>query len=122
MKHTYQTGIDGELTAEQWLSRNHGMVCLERRFKCKAGEIDLIMNDSNTIVFIEVKTRLNAVPGNGALAVNHKKQARLANAARWYLIKKHLLNVPCRFDIVEISRGEVLYIPNAFQPGGLFYR
>lgn len=121
MKQTYQTGLDGESAAEKWLCENYGMTCLERRYKSKVGEIDLIMSDRGTIAFIEVKTRMNAEPGNGLLAVNRSKQLRISNAARFYLMKSGRLNAACRFDVVEICRGEILYVPNAFQPGGMFF-
>ena len=60
MKTTYQTGLAGELQAEEWLIRNRGMKTLERRYRTKAGEIDLIMAEGNTVVFVEVKTRIRA--------------------------------------------------------------
>jgi len=121
MKQTYQTGLDGERTAENWLRAHLGMVCLERRYRSAAGEIDLIMKDGETFVFVEVKTRLNGVHGNGMLAVDRSKQRRIAQAARLYLMHTGNLNRDCRFDIVEVCRGDVLHIPNAFQPGGMFF-
>ena len=121
MKLTYQTGIAGEIIAENWLQEQHGMRSLERRFRTKAGEIDLIMQDGDTLVFVEVKTRMNASPGTGLLAVDRRKQKRLANAARLYLILKGYNRCECRFDVIEVSKDDILYIPNAFQPGGLFY-
>ena len=121
MKLTYQSGIAGEIIAENWLKEQHGMRSLERRFRTKAGEIDLIMQDGDTLVFVEVKTRMNASPGTGLLAVDRRKQKRLANAARLYLILKGNNRCECRFDVIEVSKDDILYIPNAFQPGGLFY-
>jgi putative endonuclease len=123
MKQTYETGLSGEQTAADWLQANHGMKALEQRYRTKAGEIDLIMLDQETVVFVEVKTRLSGHAGEGLLAVNKKKQQRITNASILYLLKKGWKNRAVRYDIIEIRQNEVLYIPNAFQPGtGLFYR
>jgi len=122
MKKTYDTGITGEQTAAGWLKKTYGMKILENRYRNKAGEIDLIMTDGDTIVFIEVKTRLHAMPGSGLLAVDLKKQQRIARAAVLYLMEKGWLNRSVRFDVTEVTEAEVHHIKNAFQPGNLFYR
>lgn len=122
MKRTYETGVDGENRAAEWLHEKYGMDLMETRFRSKAGEIDLIMKDGGTIVFIEVKTRLNAPPGMGLMAIDRRKQARIARAATLYLIHNGWLNHSVRFDVCEVSSDHVLHIPNAFQPGGMFYR
>ena len=122
MKTTYQTGLAGEQTAADWLKRKYGMILLETRYRNKAGEIDLIMKDNETVVFIEVKTRLHAFPGSGLMAVDRKKQQRIARAAMIYLISKDWMNLSVRFDVAEVTEKNVLYIPNAFQPGKMFYR
>lgn len=122
MKMTYQTGLAGEQTAADWLKNKYGMILLETRYRNKAGEIDLIMKDRETVVFIEVKTRLNAVPGTGLMAVDRKKQQRIARAAVIYLKCKGWMNFSVRFDVTEVTEEQVLHIPNAFQPGNMFYR
>ena len=121
MKKTYETGIFGEKTAAEWLEKHKGMKLLETRHRNRAGEIDLIMLDRETVVFVEVKTRLSAVPGSGLMAVDRKKQQRIARAAMLYLITRGLQRSACRFDVVEVSENVVLHIPNAFQPGRNFY-
>ena len=122
MKNTYQTGLRGEQTAAAWLKQHYGMRLLESRYRNKAGEIDLIMLDGDTIVFVEVKTRMKALPGNGLLAVDQNKQRRIARAALMYLIGNGWQNRCVRFDVAEVSGSGVLYVPDAFQPGGMFYR
>ena len=122
MKTTYQTGLLGEQRAAEWLMNHCSMKLLETRYRNRAGEIDLIMLDGETIVFVEVKTRLSGSPGLGLLAVDRRKQRRIANAAILYLIWKGWQNRPVRFDITEVSQRDVLHVPNAFQPGGMFYR
>ena len=122
MKTSYQTGVIGEVTAAEWLKKYAGMKLLESRYRNKAGEIDLIMTDQDTIVFIEVKTRMHAPPGTGLLAVDRKKQQRIARAAALYLAEKHLVKKAVRFDVAEVTASDVNYVPNAFQPGSMFYR
>ena len=122
MKMTYQTGVIGEQAAAEWLKEKAGMKILESRYRNKAGEIDLIMLDRDTVVFVEVKTRLHAARGSGLLAVDRRKQQRITRAAVLYLISKGWQNKAARFDIAEVTNDGVLYVPNAFQPGGMFYR
>ena len=118
MKTTYITGIQGEITAAEYLTGKLGMDLLEHRYRTKAGEIDLILKDGDTIVFAEVKTRKTGEPGNGLSAVNPAKQKRIAQAATIYLMQKNRMRETVRFDLVEICGEEILYIPNAFQPYG----
>ena len=122
MKMTYQTGLIGEQTAADWLKRQYGMILLETRYRNKAGEIDLIMKDDETVVFVEVKTRLHAAPGSGLMAVDRKKQERIARTAVIYLMARGWMNCPVRFDVAEVTESRVFHIPNAFQPGNMFYR
>ena len=122
MKQTYETGISGELQAAEWLIRKYGMKVIEQRCRTKAGEIDLIMLDGETVVFVEVKTRLRADAGIGIMAVDKRKQRRITNASVLYLLRKGWKNRAVRYDIVEVRPDGILYVPNAFQPGGVFYR
>ncbi len=121
MKETYLTGIAGEKAAAEWLKKHCGMKLLEYRYKNRAGEIDLIMLDGDTAVFVEVKTRLHADRGSGLMAVDRKKQERIARAAVIYLKEKGWMNRSVRFDVTEVTSSEVIHVPNAFQPGGMFY-
>jgi len=122
MKQTYETGVSGEQLAAEWLIRKYGMKVIEQRCRTKAGEIDLIMLDGETVVFVEVKTRLHADAGIGIMAVDKRKQRRITNASVLYLLKKGWKNRAVRYDIVEVRPDGILYVPNAFQPGGVFYR
>ena len=122
MKVTYHTGLAGEQTAEEWLCRERGMITLERRCRTKAGEIDLIMTEGETVVFVEVKTRLHGAAGTGMMAVDTAKQRRICRAATLYLMNRRWLTRPVRFDVVEVRPVGVIHIPNAFQPqGGMFF-
>ena len=121
MKATYETGVQGELMAEKYLT-SLGMICLERRHREKPGEIDLIMEDGETLVFVEVKTRFSGNrSGQGLEAVNPAKQKRIAKSATIYLMKHGWLRRQIRFDVIEINARDILHIPNAFQPGGMFF-
>ena len=122
MKQTYETGILGEIAAETYLCGKCGMICLERRYRTKSAEIDLIMQDQDTLVFVEVKTRSKGKPGDGLQTVNAAKQKRISRGATLYLMKHHKLNQSVRFDVVEVNRENIIHIPNAFQPGGMFFR
>ena len=120
MKETYETGLWGEDFAAEYLKEKLGMVLLEQRYRTKRGEIDLIMTDGDTVVFVEVKTRRTGETGNGLSAVNLAKQKRITQAATLYLMQKNWRRKAVRFDLVEIHGFEVIHIPNAFQPYGKF--
>lgn len=122
MKQTYETGLNGEKAAEEWLVREKGMRCLERRYRSPRGEIDLIMLDRETLVFVEVKTRRTGAAGLGLMAVSPAKQRRILESAVCYLMRRNAMNASIRFDVIELHGREVLYVPNAFQGGGMFYR
>ena len=113
MKKQYDTGINGELAAEQYLCQ-HGMTTIARRYRGEDGEIDLIMCDQEAIVFVEVKFRPHGMPGSGLLAVTAAKQRRMIHAATAFLVEREWLDRPVRFDVVEITRNGILHIPNAF--------
>ncbi len=121
MKQTYETGLNGELDAEEYLRKHFGMTPLARRYRTRAGEIDLILLDDDTVVFAEVKTRRTGSLGEGLAAVDRTKQRRIARAAMLYLMKRGWTDRAVRFDVVEVREDEVLYVPNAFQPGGVFF-
>ena len=122
MKDTYETGLRGEKAAEEFLTEKYGMILLEHRFRAKCGEIDLIMSDGDTTVFVEVKTRSTGKTGEGLSAVSYEKQKRIARAAMLYLMNTRQMNRAARFDVVEITREKTIHIKDAFQPGAMFYR
>jgi putative endonuclease len=99
-----QLGIDGEALAERLL-RRAGLRILERRFRTRLGEIDLIAEDGRVLVFVEVKARRGLAFGRPAEAVDRKKQRRLTRVALLYLQRRGWLERACRFDVVEILAG-----------------
>ncbi len=100
---TYKKGIWAEWMAAFFLSLK-GYQVLERRYRGKTGEIDLIARRKNTIVFIEVKAR-NSLK-EGLEAVQKKAQTRITRTASIYLQKKpRFKNYDCRFDVIVIRFG-----------------
>lgn len=110
----------GEDLACRELGRR-GYAILARRYRTRYGEIDIVAGDGQTIVFVEVKTRDGTAFGTGAEAVTGWKQRRLARMATDYLARRRLLDVACRFDVVDITvEGGVPRIEvyrNAFDVG-----
>jgi putative endonuclease len=109
-------GREGEDRAAAYLSRQ-GYRVVERNYRTKSGEIDLIALDRDVLVFVEVKTRSTDAFGAPELAVTPQKQQRMVKAALGYLKQKALHQMPCRFDVVAISEGGegIELIRNAFE-------
>ncbi|MBI1920724.1 MAG: YraN family protein [Geobacter sp.] len=92
---------------------------IERNFRCKCGEIDIVARDGKTFVFVEVKTRRTASYGPPQLAVTPFKQRQNSKAALTWLASKKMQDVPARFDVVAIvlrdhAIPEIEHIRNAF--------
>lgn len=84
--------------------RKKGFKLIERNFHCRLGEIDLIMQDNKSLVFVEVRYRRNNNFGSGAESVTYTKQSKLIKTASVYLQQHAKLNkYPARFDIVSIT-------------------
>ena len=79
-----------------------GLRLLARNYRCPQGEIDLVMDDRDTLVFVEVRYRRSNVFGTPAETVDRRKQARLQAAAGHYLLA-HSADRACRFDVVAVS-------------------
>lgn len=108
-----ERGKEMESIAAEYLSR-HGYTILERNYRCKLGEVDLIGRDGIYYVFIEVKFRRDKSFGEPAEAVDYKKQQRIRKTCSWYLMEKKLRDVPVRFDVVGILGQEITLLKNAF--------
>ena len=89
---------------------------LEANFRIRSGEIDLIMDDGGTVVFVEVKYRSGISCGRGEEHVDRRKQQTIARVAEYYLLRKGLTGSYCRFDVVSIDgRGSITHYENAFE-------
>ena len=106
-------GAAGEARALAHLQQ-HGMVLVQQNFLCKVGEIDLVMREGQTIVFVEVRSRTDARHGSAAESVTPTKQRRLLLTAQRYL-QRYRLPPACRFDVVAIDGDVLNWLRNVFQ-------
>lgn len=112
-------GTDYESLAAAHLARA-GLALLARNRGTRFGEIDLVMREAATVVFVEVRYRRSAAFGGAAASVDARKRAKLATAAAQFLQHQpKLARQPCRFDVVAISGlapYEIEWIRDAFRP------
>ena len=94
-------GQSAESSAEAFL-QTHGLKLVARNWRCRFGEIDLVMQDGPTLVFVEVRLRSRSDFGGAAASVTPAKQRKLLAAARQYLTTLKTLP-PCRFDVVALT-------------------
>ena len=113
-------GAAAERLARAYLGRR-GLRPLDSNYRCRAGEIDLVMRDGNTLVFVEVRYRRSEAFGSAAETVAASKQRRIVKTASRYL-QQHprWADDLCRFDVIAISGGaggaDIEWIKNAFEP------
>ena len=103
----------GEQKAVEFLKRRKYKI-LERNYKNKIGEIDIIAQQKKKMIFVEVKTRSSLQYGNPAEAVNYHKQKKIRQVAECYLQQNKLEDADMRFDVIEVLDGDVNYIEDAF--------
>ncbi len=99
-----------------------GLKLLARNYTTRYGELDLVMLDRETVVFVEVRHRIRAAHGSAAASVTASKQAKLVRAATLWLAEHTAhANRPCRFDVVSYDgpNGEATmdWLSNAFEAG-----
>ena len=108
------SGRDAENLAAEYL-QEQGLKLVERNFRVRGGEVDLICRDGKVLVFVEVRLRRSKDFGGAAASIGAGKQARLILAARHYLMR--VPECDCRFDCVLLDRLEksaIEWIKNAF--------
>jgi putative endonuclease len=108
-----EQGRAGEDLALAWLERR-GLVLVEANFRCKLGEIDLILRDGVTLVFVEVRQRAAGAPVSAAASIGPAKIRRIIRAAQVYLQRFDRLP-PCRIDVVAIDGDDIEWITNAIE-------
>lgn len=114
-------GRDGEAMAEEYLTVR-GYDVLEKNYRNRFGEIDIIARDGKTLVFVEVKTRNNSSHGLPADAVDTRKQHRLGRVALSYISYRRITNQPCRFDVLSICDDRIELFTDAFDlPDGCLW-
>ncbi len=108
-----QLGTAAEQRAAEHLAAT-GLRLVERNYRCRGGEIDLVMRDGAQLVFVEVRYRSGGSFGSAAESVDARKQGRLIVAAEHYL-QRHRIRPPCRFDVVGITGdGRIEWLRDAF--------
>ena len=115
---TTDKGRQAEDLALAHLQRK-GLQLIARNYRCRAGEVDLVMAHANSLVFVEVRSRTNAAVVNPKETVDRRKQRRLARVAAIYLkTHKEVANRPVRFDVVAVTQpnyaARLEWIPGAF--------
>lgn len=113
---TRSIGQRHEETAAAYLQQQ-GLRLIERNFNSRMGEIDLIMLDDNTLVFVEVRYRKNDAFGSAIESVTYKKQQKILKTAQLYIMKhRQYQQLNYRFDIVGISQNgrTIDWLNNAF--------
>ncbi len=98
-------GFEGEELAEKFLEKL-GYKILEKNYRTKFGEIDLIGIDGDAVAFIEVKLRSGKRYGNPSEAIDHKKRSQIGRVALHFLSRKRMNNFICRFDTVSLLPAE----------------
>ncbi len=107
-------GEKSEQLACQYLL-NQGLQKVDKNFRCKVGELDLIMRDNHTLVIVEVRFRKSNKFGSALESITQKKQSRIIAATEYYLLINKL-NTSIRFDVVAMSNEtDINWIKNAFQ-------
>lgn len=106
-------GADYERAAGAYLE-GKGMRILTYNYRCRLGEIDLIAQDGEVIVFCEVKYRAGRKNGSPFEAVGAHKQRRIFQTAMYYLMERGISDPVCRFDVIGIEGGRIRHIENAF--------
>ena len=109
-----QQGASAEFDAAQLLV-DAGYRIVERNYRCKAGELDIVARDGEVLVFVEVRSRSDDAHGSAFDAVGHSKQRRVIRVARHYLAAVAPVFEECRFDVVAITAGEAILLKDAFR-------
>lgn len=117
-----QLGAQGEALASAYLE-NRGLRILARNWRCRSGEVDLIAEEGDTLIFIEVRTRrLTGRFGLPEESVDSRKQRQVREVAQYYRMMTNSHNRKCRFDVVAVKllsqdpslNPDIRHIPNAF--------
>lgn len=108
-----QAGKQAEQQALTYLQQQ-GLILLERNFRCKVGELDLIMQQDVVVAFIEVKYRHTAEYGGALMSLSARQQQRIIKAASYYLMR-YAPHAQARFDVIAIDGdSDLQWLPNAF--------
>jgi putative endonuclease len=115
MATTIETGSAAESRAVQLLVRK-GYRIVERNFRCRSGELDVVARDGDVLVFVEVRSRANADHGHAAETVDVRKQKQVARVAMHYIGLRDPVFAKSRFDVVAITGDDEVLIQDAWRP------
>lgn len=114
MHNSRETGANYEAKAAEYLKQK-GYQILDRNYRTRQGEIDIVARNEKYLVFIEVKYRTRHAQGTPEEAVDSRKQKRISGAALYYMYQQHYpLETPVRFDVISITGQTIKHIENAF--------
>lgn len=116
MENKRQIGGKKEDLASDYL-KEKGYFIIQKNYRVKQGEIDLVARDGSTIVFVEVKYRKDERSGHPLEAVDERKRRKICHTALFYLNQNKISmdNTSIRFDVVGILGEEITHIENAFE-------
>lgn len=107
-----ERGRQAEALACRYLQQR-GLRLISQNWRCKRGELDLVMLDGDTVVFVEVRYRRHRAWGGALESVDSRKQEKLIRAAQLYLQQdSRLAKHPCRFDVVALDQSGTGQKPN----------
>jgi len=125
LNYKKQVGDKGEKLAEDFLKRK-GFNIIQRNYRCKLGEIDIIAEQDDVIVFVEVRTKRTESFGIPQSSITSGKISRITKTALSYIQEKELFDRSCRFDVIAITfpqkskEPNIEHIENAFEMNRMY--
>lgn len=113
-RSTIEVGATSEDRAAHHLARE-GMRIVERNYRCKLGELDIVARDGGVLVFVEVRSRRSAAFGSALEAVSRRKRQRVTRVAMQYLAYRRPRFETARFDVVAITGDELVHVRDAWR-------
>ena len=113
MKNKREIGAEKEKNAAEYLEKQ-GYIILEKNYRCKSGEVDIIAKDGEYLVFVDVKYRSSMKKGYPLEAISLQKQKRISRTAIYYMSEKGTTYLPVRFDVIGIWGEKIELIKKAF--------
>lgn len=117
MLQTKQLGLDGEELVAKYLKKQ-GFTVIAKNYQTRVGEVDIIAQRDEFLVFVEVKTRRNPGFPIGCV-ITTSKQKKIIKTAKYFIVTRNVVDKVCRFDVATVIYGgpqgfEIDYIENAF--------
>ncbi len=91
-----------------------GYEIIERNYRYKHGEIDIIAQNKEYLIFVEVKYRSTALFGMPYEAVDYRKKQRIINTSKYYMLTHNILRKSIRYDVISILQDEIMHYEDAF--------